>query len=294
MAGIALAAAAAFLSWRAVKAWRENRLVEDTAVSRIRSAAQGYVELTGHGLALPSAHSNAPLTGIPCTWWRYKIEELGRAGRSRGWSVVDSGTSESPFMLDDGTGRCLVDPRGAEVFPRSKSVWYGPTPWPQVRIPDGEGFFGRLADALIPGDRYRYTEHRLQEHETVCALGAYRTLGGVSAEDPERAVAELLRGWKHDQRSLLERFDTNHDGVLQSEEWERARAAARREVTDRLRSQPPAPGYSVLSKPADGRAFLLSASDGRSLAKRLRLGGLAAGAGAAGSAATLIWLLTRV
>jgi hypothetical protein len=223
-----LTAAAAVFLWRAVRAWRENRLVEDTAASRIRSAAQGYVELTGHGLALPKAQGTAPLTGLPCTWWRYKIEERSSNGRSRSWTTIDSGTSESAFLLDDGTGQCIIDPRGAEVFPQSSSVWYGPTEWPQVRIPDGQGFLGKLADALIPSDRYRYTEYRLHEHETVCALGAYRTLGGVSVENPERAVAELLREWKQDQKSLLARFDTNHDGVLESDEWDRARAASRR------------------------------------------------------------------
>ncbi len=201
---LGVAAAAVYSFWYAFKAWRENRVVADTPTSRVRSAAQGYVELTGHGVMPPHKETIAPLTGKPCTWWRYTIEERRASGRSRGWTRVDSGISEEPFVLDDGTGQCLIDPRGAEVFPVRKDLWYGSTEWPEVRIPDGQGFFGKLADVLLSGGHYRYTEYRLQPNETVCALGAYRSGGGVGVEDPETAVAALLHEWKQDQKSLLE------------------------------------------------------------------------------------------
>ena len=64
---------------------------------------------------------------------------------------VQSDTSVVPFILDDGTGQCLIDPRGAEVFPSATDVWYGSTEWPEVRIPDGQGLFGKLADLLLSG-----------------------------------------------------------------------------------------------------------------------------------------------
>src|SRR5271166_5391556 len=85
-----LAAAAAYSSWFCFKAWREKRLVEDTPSSRVRSAAQGYVELTGHAVMSPGHENRGPLTRKSCTWWRYKIEERSSTGRSRGWSTVDS------------------------------------------------------------------------------------------------------------------------------------------------------------------------------------------------------------
>ena len=52
------------------------------------------------------------------------------------------------FLLDDGTGQCLIDPRGAEVFPGATNVWYGPEAWPQGRIPDGSGVFGWLVSRI--------------------------------------------------------------------------------------------------------------------------------------------------
>jgi hypothetical protein len=293
LAAAALAVAAAYSFWYWFKAWRENRVVADTPTSRVRSAAQGYVELSGRGLMMPNSENRGPLTGQPCTWWRYKIEERNSTGRSRSWTSVQSGTSELPFLLDDDTGQCVVDPRGAEVFANATSVWYGPNAWPEICIPNGPGVFGWLVDHLVT-DRYRYTEYRLQPREQVCALGAFGSLGGVGTQDSEVATAELLRTWKRDQTQLLARFDSNHDGVLSSQEWDRARAAARDKVQRDTLSQAPTAVLHTLSHPADGRVFLLAASDGETLARRLRRKALAGIAAFLGSTAALAWTLTRV
>jgi hypothetical protein len=290
---IGLAASAGYSFWYAFKAWRKNRIIEDTPTSRVRSAAQGYVELSGSGEPLPNSPNNAPLTGISCTWWRYKIEQRRYTGRSRSWCTIQSDTSVAPFLLDDGTGRCLIDPRGAEVLPSARDVWYGPSEWPEIRIPNGTGLFGWLVDTFVT-DKYRYTELRLQPREQLYAIGAFRSLGGISIENPDAAIADLLRAWKQDQASLLARFDGNHDGTLSSEEWEQARAAARRQVLENRMSEIRPPSLNVLAHPADGRAFLLAASDGESLAQRFRRRALAGLGGFVGSTAALTWMLTHL
>jgi hypothetical protein len=288
----ALAAAAVYSFYFCFVSWRRNRVVGDTPTSRVRSAAQGYVEFTGRGVLPPDKEIKAPLTGIPCTWWRYKIEQSA-GNRSRSWSTVQSGTSETPFFLDDGTGQCLVDPRGADVYPSANDIWYGSSEWPSVCIPNGKGVVGWLSAAFADDD-YRYTEHRLQPHEQVYAIGSFRSLGGVSVQSPERAVTELLRDWKQDQNSLLARFDSNHDGILDVDEWDRARAAAREQVTANLRAQPQTPGISVLSKPSDGRAFLLAASDEQTLVRRLRRRAAAGVVAFVGSSSALTWMLAHL
>jgi hypothetical protein len=289
----ALAAAAAYSFWYAFKAWAKNRVIEDTPTSRVRSAAQGYVEISGLSVLPANCHNTAPLTKIPCAWWRYKIEERRYAGRSRSWCTIQGDTSTEPFLLDDGTGQCLIDPRGAEVFPGASDVWYGPSEWPEVRIPGGTGILGRLADALLT-DKYRYTEYRLQAHEHVYAIGAFRSLGGAGAEDTETAAANLLHEWKKNQAALLARFDTNHDGTLSAAEWEQARAAARRQVLDGRAAEVRPPSVNVLGDPMDGRAFLLAASDGETLARRFRRRAVAGIGGFVGSCAALTWMLTHV
>ena len=293
IAVIGLAAGAAYSFWYGFKAWAKNRTVEDTPTSRVRSAAQGYVELTGRGRPPPDSSNKAPLTGTPCTWWRYKIEERRSTGRSRSWSTIQSDTSVAPFLLDDGTGHCLIDPRGAEVFPGAKDVWYGPEEWPQVHIPNGTGVFAWLVDNLVT-DRYRYTEYRLQADEELYAIGAFRSLGGASVQDPDDAVAALLHAWKEDPATLLARFDTNHDGTLSVAEWEQARAAARREVLEHRGAETKPPSMNVLADPGDGRSFLLAACDAETLARRFRYRALAGLCGFVGGSAALTWMLLNV
>jgi E3 Ubiquitin ligase len=301
---LGLAAALAYSFWYAFKSWAKNRAIVDTPTSRIRSAAQGHVELSGRGMLPADSRNKGPLTGLPCTWWRYKIEDRGNRGSFSwswgdplssfwSWSCVDSGISTEPFVLDDGTGQCLVDPRGAEVFPGVTTVWYGPTAWPEERIPGGGGVLGWLLDR-VPTGKYRYTEHRLQLREHVCALGAFRSEGGVSVDDPDAAVTDLLHQWKQDQAALLKRFDTNHDGALNAAEWEQARAAARTQVMEERTADTRTPSLHVLGEPMDGRCFLLAASEGGSLARRFRRRALAGIGGFVGSAAALTWLLTHV
>jgi E3 Ubiquitin ligase len=305
---LGLAAALVYSFWYACKSWAKNRAIVDTPTSRIRSAAQGYVELSGRGMLPADAHNRGPLTGLPCAWWRYKIEDRGNRGGPRissswrwgdpfssfwSWSSVDGGTSTEPFLLDDGTGRCLVDPRGAEVFPGVTTVWYGPTEWPEERIPGGGGALGWLLDH-IPTGRYRYTEDRLQIGDHVCALGAFRSEGGVSVDDPDAAVTDLLHRWKQDQAALLKRFDADHDGVLSAAEWEQARAAARQEIMRGRAADTRTPSLNVLAEPMDGRCFLLAASEGGSLAKRFRQRALVGIGGFVASAAALTWTLTHL
>jgi hypothetical protein len=53
---------------------RRRRVMEDMPTARIRSAAQGYVELIGRALP-PDAPLFSPITRTPCCWYRYKIEK---------------------------------------------------------------------------------------------------------------------------------------------------------------------------------------------------------------------------
>jgi hypothetical protein len=288
---VCLAAAGLYSLWYAFKSWAKNRLVEDTPTSRVRSAAQGYIELIGRGVAPEKPPIRGPLTGMTCAWWRYKIEDGGWGRRRR--STVDSGTSETPFLLDDGSGRCLIDPRGAEVFPGVTTVWYGPDAWPQGRVPNAPGILGWLLASLSTG-RYRYTEHRLQANEPLYAIGEFRSLGGVGVDDPEAAEAKLLHEWKQNQSTLLARFDTNHDGKLSAAEWQEARAAAHKEIIDGRCAAAVTPAVNVLADPMDGRAFLLAAADGESLARRLRIRALAGLSGFVASSAALAWILMHV
>jgi hypothetical protein len=283
--GVAIVAGGA----AALRSFKRARLVEDTPTSRIRSAAQGYVEIAGNARLLPGSQNRAPLTQRPCVWWRYKVSKRtetgsGKARRSQ-WQTVASGTSSVPFVLDDGTGECIVQPDGAEVIPTESTTWYGNTPWPA-------GVPTRSSLLHLTGSRdYRYVEDRVYEHELVHALGDFRSTASSAEPDARTAVAETLAEWKQDQPALLQRFDRDHDGRISMDEWEAARAAARQLVLENSVRRGPESNHHVLCRPEGGRLFLVSALPHNDLVIRYRRQALLAFVGFMAAVFALGWLL---
>jgi hypothetical protein len=258
------------LAW-AGQQWRRARAFLDTPTSRVRSAAQGYVELSGRARASPGDALRSPLTGRPCLWFRYSVEERSSSRRNE-WVTIDSGTSDETFGLDDGTGQVTVDPEGADVTALDKDVWHGDTPGtpPALRT---WGWLGGV------GSRYRYTEYLILDGQPLAAVGFFRTQrAGDQVASMDVELAMRLRDWKQDDIRMRS-IDSDKDGKISPDEWERAREAAREEILRELREQDASPGWSVLQKPVDGRPFLLGTGTVAELAggyRRRALGALLA------------------
>ncbi|MDG9928308.1 MULTISPECIES: GIDE domain-containing protein [unclassified Pseudomonas] len=252
--------------WWCIRRLSEARFLLNTPTSKIRSAAQGYVELYGVLHAHDEGEVRAPLSGTSCLWWRFKVEEYSEQGKRRSWRVLESGTSEAWLRLRDATGECLINPRGAEVRPVVRETWYGNERRPMGN-PNGPslGLFGML---LGGSGHYRYIEERLHADQPLYAIGNFRTLGGAEAFDLTQAQGEVIREWKSDFAGLLQRFDVNGDGQLDTSEWERMRQSARAEAQRRHAARGEAPVHHQLSRPGESYPFILSNSGEDELARR--------------------------
>jgi hypothetical protein len=219
-------------------------------------------------------------------WWRFRVQRRsGPASGSRRraqWHTVQSGRSDQPFLLDDGTGECIVQPAGAEVLTAETTTWYGATPWPTEapgrRVPFGE-------------QEYKYCEERIYEHEQVHVLGQFRTHSGAGHDTRAAEIAALLAQWKQDQADLARRFDTDRDGEVSIEEWQRAHEEARHAVTQRRLEQPVQQALHVVGRPDDHQLFLIAAYPEKQLARRYRRRAMVAFAGFAVATYALGWLL---
>ncbi len=264
---------------------RRARIIEDTPTSRIRSAAQGYVELAGRGELMEGAPIVAPLTGKTCTWYRYKVEKTG----DRHSRVVESGVSDELFVLQGQTGRCVIDPEGAVVTCRSKQVWheYG---YPSNRSGRSRG--GGLLGGLMRG-RYRYTEERMHAGDPLYAIGMFASVGGgAESFNTDAEVRELLKLWKQNSAALLKHFDANGDGEIDAQEWEAVRKAAYKKVRRQQSERSVAPLTHIMTKPRhDNRPFLLSVYPQHELVKRYKLKSAACLAGFLLLGATAVWML---
>ncbi len=238
---LGLIAVLSVFTW--ASAYRRARAISDTPTSRIASAAQGYTELRGIGRPLGGTPLLSPLSSLPCLWFRYQVERKDKQNR---WVNDSSGESDASFLLNDSSGECLVDPEGAEMQVSRKDSW-------------------------TRGD-YRYTEWLLLERSPIYALGEFTTRGSVDLElDSNEDVKALLAEWKNNPAELQKRFDLDQDGQINAQEWELARAQAKREVATMHREARNNVEVSILRAPTDGRLFLISDLDESKLEGKYRL-----------------------
>ena len=232
---------ALFGIWRSL---RHTRLVEDTPTARIASAAQGYAELRGRGLSLAGQPLLSPLSGLPVLWWRLLTEKQDSKGK---WQQESLEQSHASFLLDDGSGSCLVDPEGAEMLVQRREV--------------------------TERDEQRYTLWTLLPNDPVYVLGDLRTLGSLadSGMSESQRMRDLLEQWKADQADLLRRFDLDGNRAIDLQEWALAHAQARREARQQQAEAAAAPELHRVSACGDGRLFLISDLDPGRIALRFKL-----------------------
>lgn len=261
---LALAAVGLLGIWAWLSRLRRARAILDTPTARVASAAQGMVELMGRGRPLPERPLLSPMTRLPCLWYRYA---LYRRVNDR-WQLEERGQSDQPFLLEDDSGVCEIDPEGAEIH-------------------------SNRTERRRTGDR-KYTETLLIEGDPLYALGEFRTLGGAHlALDPRADLDALLSEWKSDPEGLRARFDRDGDRQISQAEWQQAVQAAREAVRERhfaLRQMPP---RHSMRKPSRGGIYLISNLDPQRLGRRFA--GLAwlHLASSLGAWFGLVWLLRQ-
>lgn len=237
---LACIAGLALVGWKI--SFGRTRVMADLPTSRVASAAQGYVELHGQAHWHEGQRMIAPKSRFNCVWYRFLVEEK----KGKNWRKVDGGVSSETFVLRDASGDCIIDPEGAEVLTSSKRTWFS--------------------------DPYRITEWLIRPGDAVYALGAFVSIDPADPNANAKAdTAALLAEWKCDRRKLLERFDSNGDGEIDMQEWERVRAAAAAEVRGTQVAVQQLPQLHVMRKPKDGRAYMLSNIDPNGLIRRYKV-----------------------
>jgi hypothetical protein len=216
-----------FIAWFANH--RRHRAITDIPLSRIASAAQGYVGLQGTA----EAHEGMLIThtpqGLPSVWRKYTITR----GSGEDAETIDSGISSSTFLLRDEGGNCVIDPDDAEVITDHKRVFY-------------------------EGD-YKHTEYYLLPGDPLYVLGEFITQTDPSVlTSVNQAVGDLLAEWKQNKTELLRRFDKNKDGEIDMHEWELAREEAKRTIQQHMNETRINSGMNIVRKPSSNRLYLLS------------------------------------
>lgn len=187
-----------------------------------------FLEDTSHSSLNSAAQGYAVLTGKVSLYENEVVRGPHRELPAMVWYRKYLYTSSAGFLLNDGKGICTVDPRDAEVItPRHH---YG-----------SEAYY-----AIFP-------------HEKIYVLGQLETLSKQRNEHERKAlVTSKIVEWKRHPVRFLDYFDRNNDGAIDESEMTQVRNSAERTVDNSLEEIYQAPASHVISRPADGRPFIIS------------------------------------
>lgn len=205
-------------------------------------AAQGYIEL--RVVASTPKPFKTPYHDIPCVLYRASVyaNRVDPETKKPDNRLLNYTESKQLFQLQDDSGICIVNPVGAEVIYVEK----------RTRIKND----------------HRYEEEYLPAGKPLYLLGYLDTLHHYNTTAAiEKDTADLLVSWKKNSSKLHARFDQNLNGQIDMDEWEIARAEARREVEAGHQMHAKNEMYT-LAKPANGQLFLISALSPQALRKQ--------------------------
>jgi hypothetical protein len=167
-----------YLFVRGFRLLARKRLLINTPTSKIRSASQGLVEVSG--LATGPYTVPAPITGNPCYLYRTTAWRQREDGKSHEWKKVAEETLHVPFFLDDNTGKLLVNPEGAELdlhrdfCQKYDQTWFS-------RVPDRAETFLARHGIRPDGDHFRIEEWTVQPQNPLFIVGTLADNPGFTA-----------------------------------------------------------------------------------------------------------------
>jgi hypothetical protein len=248
-----LIAGFSYLVYYSFSVTKRYRFMDGTATSRIRSAAQGHVELKGLGEWMPNGEIHSPFSKRRCLWYHCTIDRKQSSGKRITWTNISDERSSQMFHLVDETGDCIVDPDDARVIPEMDTTWYGHSTEYRSRAPKKPTRFNFSMGS------YRFRERLLLPASTLYALGWFRTVhSNPSDEFIAKQVEDLVRTWKLQPAKYLREYDLDQNGKIEKREWKVIRAAARKQVLNMLNNEKQE--HHVISCPANSRQpYILSA-----------------------------------
>lgn len=210
MAGVAIIAAGLLWNEKA-KIRRQLRAAPRVAIGELREGRTGrVVGQVGDGHTI-----QAPLTGRSCVFYEATVEQYRSNGKSGSWRQVAREVNGVPFVLDDGSGRAIVDPSGARVAVDIDMTTRSGTF--DDATPVEEQFLtrhGLRSAGWVFNKSLRYREGVIEIGETIAVMGqgvrepdpdAVGKVGGYRSGPPTRL---RLGGWSRHPILLSDAPDT--------------------------------------------------------------------------------------
>jgi hypothetical protein len=102
------------------RTYREYRIMADTPLIPVRSAPMGLVHVSGKSTG--GNPLTSPLTRVPCYYYEVRVEKQVKRNDRDEWETTHTEKVDTPFYLEDATGKILVHPQSAE-YDVIRSFW---------------------------------------------------------------------------------------------------------------------------------------------------------------------------
>jgi hypothetical protein len=192
---------------------KRKRLIENCPRSKIRSMPMGEVEVGGK--AVQKYFLKSPYTYTNCVYYSYKIYDLEQTKDGSVMVLKEWGDSGSiPFYLEDDTGQTLILPKDAILHAGVTQRVSGDMLSAVFGV--GSSNTRKVVETTIPAHHFLY-------------IMGYAHRVSVSTETKKKEMTERLLDIKHD-KARLKTYDTDGDGRIDAEEWDKAREDVEHEI----------------------------------------------------------------
>ena len=193
--GITGVSAGVTLFFRGFPFLKRKRLIQNTPTSTVRGASLGAVEVSGTVVGPYTLIS--PLSELDCFYYRALARGTPVDGDK---TQAKEETLFAPFFLDDGTGRLMIDPRGAEMqLPPSVEEEYSPSSSGGLT----RQFLGR--HGLSSGESASLVEFCIREGDKLFVVGTLRENPATSAGDSSTNAPAIAPGFLSGAAADLQR-----------------------------------------------------------------------------------------
>lgn len=187
---------------------RIERLINDTAISPIRSLAAGTVKISGK-VKSPTPAIKDPIFSKDCCYYNITVSKL----TSDDWEIVHQSVSSKPILLSDETGSILVQPKAAKLLMKKTVNWELQETFLVEELPGAEHTYAR---SLCPNGQVKIEAYIFYPDETLCVYG----LAAPPENSKRSSYEESLRAFKSaltDQPDLIVRQGAGIDFVITNE-----------------------------------------------------------------------------
>ena len=178
-------AGSAFLLYYGFRGWKRFKLITGTETSRISGILGGLVEVNGKVISMGEELLESPYSGLPCVYYRFKVEEQrhrvsGKGRTNTYWATVIDDKEFAKCGVDDDTGTIVVDLEKADlVLDRDAHARSGLFSAAPPELEDTlNGRYGTSSKGFIFNRRMRFAETVLEVGDEIYVLGDVTVTGG--------------------------------------------------------------------------------------------------------------------